>query len=263
MRVTRTMPDAGWVPVANAAARDHRLSWRAKGLLLELLSYPDGWDTNVDKLVALGRRADGHAEGRDAMRTAMTELVQFGYVRRLHRGDERGRWTTDLEVSDRPTENPASVDQSSVLPSSADRASETQSVTKETDTNTVKKTDQHLETANEYSESLASLAVVAAATTRDEEIQLELKQLYDQIDEMAEDDRRRHLLSLERRRPRIYRECRNEAIRQIKRDEPRTLKTDRAVPVIDRLSYKYAALHYAHSPTGVPAWFRRPLEGLS
>lgn len=53
MRVIRTMPAEGWAPVANSATRDHYLSWRARGRLAELLFYPDGWQTTVDKLVAI------------------------------------------------------------------------------------------------------------------------------------------------------------------------------------------------------------------
>jgi hypothetical protein len=74
MRVIRTMPDEGWVPISNEAARDHRLSWRARGLLVELLSYPDGWETTVDRLVAQARKHGDVSEGRAAMRKAIAEL---------------------------------------------------------------------------------------------------------------------------------------------------------------------------------------------
>jgi hypothetical protein len=147
MRITRTMPDDGWVPVANAAARDHRLSWRARGLLLELLSYPDGWETTVQKLVDLGRRArkqGGHAEGRDALYGAMAELAKFGYVVYVRRRDEDRHWVTEIEVSDAPRlpEKPESANQESADTESGSPESASQVGTKNTDTKTDTKTDR-------------------------------------------------------------------------------------------------------------------------
>jgi hypothetical protein len=107
------LADGHWVGLSNDAVRDHRLSWRARGLLAELLSYPDGWETSVEKLVRQARREGGKSEGRDAMLKAMTELKDAGYVAyRKFRNDE-GRWATEMVVcdvpcppgrSDRPTE---------------------------------------------------------------------------------------------------------------------------------------------------------------
>lgn len=137
------MPDEGWVPIANNAARDSRLSWRSRGLLLELLSYPDGWETNVDKLVDMSATADdSHTEGRYAMRAAMLELVKYGYVRRL-RCREHGRWVTKVSVKDAAhttSDLPPSVDRTPVAPPPVDRSS-LQRRTMKTDTkNLTKKT---------------------------------------------------------------------------------------------------------------------------
>lgn len=96
------MPDSGWVPISNDAVRDHRLSWRARGLLAELLSYPDGWDTTVEKLVAQAKREGGKAEGRDAMLKAMAELKKTGYVVYRRSQAEGGIFTTEMVVCDVP-----------------------------------------------------------------------------------------------------------------------------------------------------------------
>lgn len=66
--------------VFNKAARDKRLSRRARGLLLELLSHQDGFGVSIEGLVAQG------PEGRDAIRAAIAELEKYGY---LHRERER------------------------------------------------------------------------------------------------------------------------------------------------------------------------------
>lgn len=60
--------------VFNAAARDRRLSRRARGLLVELLSHSDGYGVSVEGLVKLG------PEGRDAIRSAIAELEKYGYL---------------------------------------------------------------------------------------------------------------------------------------------------------------------------------------
>lgn len=259
------MPEEGWVPIANAAARNHRLSWRARGLLLELLSYPDGWDTTVDKLVALARderKNGGNAEGRDAMQAAMNELVQAGYACHVRERGRRGQWTTTLVVSDspgairRPTENPESANQESEDQESANQESDFQEVIKKTDSKTnIKTEDQTLH--DEHSESLASLAVAAEAATRAEAIERSLQRIYAVVDKLEPDLRRRHLLAVERRRPKIYRQCRNEAIKQMENLDPDELRGDRAAHVIDLLSYKWMAKHYAPN---WPQWFKRPLD---
>ena len=53
---------------------DERISWRAKGILAYLLSKPNDWRTREKDLM---NRA---TEGRDAIRTAMKELEEHGYM---------------------------------------------------------------------------------------------------------------------------------------------------------------------------------------
>lgn len=61
--------------VSNDVVRDVRLSRRARGLLVELLSRPDNWQINVAGLL------EGGPEGRDAIRAALRELEEVGYAR--------------------------------------------------------------------------------------------------------------------------------------------------------------------------------------
>src|SRR5690606_22087251 len=102
VRIVRRQPRYGYVQVLNAIARDYRLSWRARGLLVELLSYPPGYEITIDELVARGREHGKATEGRDAMRKAGQELKALGYIIATKRQDESGRWHTDLEVTDDP-----------------------------------------------------------------------------------------------------------------------------------------------------------------
>ena len=98
-------PD-GWVPIANATAQNRALSWRAKGLLLELMSYPDGFNITFERLMKMAKASGSvDVEGRDAMRRAMQELERKGYLSHLRvpaGGPSKQRWRTETAVCDLP-----------------------------------------------------------------------------------------------------------------------------------------------------------------
>ncbi|MEU8623195.1 hypothetical protein [Streptomyces sp. NPDC048623] len=86
-----------FVTIYNRALRDRRLSRRAKGLLAEILTHRDGFGVSEASLVAAG------PEGRDAIRTALTELERYGYLHRYQERDELGRLGEAVfEVTDMP-----------------------------------------------------------------------------------------------------------------------------------------------------------------
>jgi hypothetical protein len=85
-----------FVIIGNAEARDTRLSFRARGLHHHLLSLPQGWRVTTTDL------ARDNREGRDAIRTALSELVALRYVIREKRQDARGRWHTIMTVHGKP-----------------------------------------------------------------------------------------------------------------------------------------------------------------
>jgi hypothetical protein len=67
-----------YVVVPNAIARNTRLSFRARGLLVMLLSLPPEWHVTTDQL------AEDNPDSRTAVRAAMRELRESGYVE-VHR----------------------------------------------------------------------------------------------------------------------------------------------------------------------------------
>ena len=60
--------------VENTVFFDHALSLKAKGLLSMMLSLPEDWVYSVEGLVSLCK------EGRDAVRSALAELEDAGYM---------------------------------------------------------------------------------------------------------------------------------------------------------------------------------------
>lgn len=82
IRRTRLSFDEAYVQVPNDWARDPRLSRRARGLLVEIMSHRVGWHVTIRSLARAGK------EGRDAIQTALNELLEAGYIQRMQgRGD--------------------------------------------------------------------------------------------------------------------------------------------------------------------------------
>ncbi len=67
-------PDNPYVMVDRRPIDNPNLSFRAKGVLTYLLSRPDGWEVNIGDLVKHG------VEGRDALRSTLTELREAGHL---------------------------------------------------------------------------------------------------------------------------------------------------------------------------------------
>ena len=68
--------DGPYTVIGNEAAQDSSLSWKAKGLLVYLLSLPRDWNIRLSELAR-------HAtDGIDSTRKAMDELLNAGYIQR-------------------------------------------------------------------------------------------------------------------------------------------------------------------------------------
>ena len=101
--------DDHFTQIPNDWLRDARLSFKARGLLSLVMSHRQGWSLSIASL------AEQNQEGRDAIRSAIAELENYGYLTRSQ-VNESGRfgesvWTThdptDLPLSENPTsDNP-------------------------------------------------------------------------------------------------------------------------------------------------------------
>ena len=70
----------------NEWVRDSRLSHRARGVLAVVMSHRDGWETSITYLVREGK------EGRNAIYTAVDELVSHGYLERVEARSATGKF---------------------------------------------------------------------------------------------------------------------------------------------------------------------------
>lgn len=88
--------DRGFTIVSNAVAQDARLSMRALGLLVRLLSRPDNWETNSTTLAA------EFGVGREQMQGVLRELSGFGYMALVKERKEDGTFFSRWYVYDEP-----------------------------------------------------------------------------------------------------------------------------------------------------------------
>ena len=89
-------PESGFVQIRNEVARDSRLSYKARGILIEILSRPDNWETSADALAASG------PDGRTAVLSGLRELREAGYLETVRRRREDGTFNTVSIVYDTP-----------------------------------------------------------------------------------------------------------------------------------------------------------------
>ena len=89
-------PESGFVQIRNEVARDSRLSFKARGILIEILSRPDNWETSADALAATG------PDGRTAVLSGLRELREAGYLTTVRQRLEDGTFNTVSTVFDTP-----------------------------------------------------------------------------------------------------------------------------------------------------------------
>lgn len=85
----------GMVGIPNRTVYDDRLSYQALGVLTVLLARPDGAPAGYRDLM-------GRGLGQTAMLTALRELDSAGYRHLVRRVAARGRFVTDVVVSETP-----------------------------------------------------------------------------------------------------------------------------------------------------------------
>jgi len=90
--------DGHFTQIPNAWIRDKRLSYKARGLLAELLSHEPGFEVSREKLARNGQ------DGDRAVRSAIHELEAYGYLKRSQNRSEHQRFGAAVWVTQDPEE---------------------------------------------------------------------------------------------------------------------------------------------------------------
>lgn len=102
--IVRSPKPERFTVLANDVVRDQRLSFKARGILIYLLSMPDNWRISTQHLRKMA------PEGRDSILSGLKELEHAGYLRRARRQDPiTGRWGWEQTIFDRPVDNPGDL----------------------------------------------------------------------------------------------------------------------------------------------------------
>lgn len=97
MAVIRVNKTADYTVISNTHFREREMSLKAKGLLSLMLSLPDEWDYSIAGLVVLSK------DGKDSVMNALTELEQFGYLRRTRVTNKKGQFQGyDYDIYENP-----------------------------------------------------------------------------------------------------------------------------------------------------------------
>ena len=145
MAVFRVERTRDYTVMSNHHLKNRSLSLKAKGLLSVMLSLPDEWDYTLRGLAAISR------EGVDAIREAIRELEDAGYIVRSRGRNEKGQLSgteyviyeqpqqsADAPVLDNPTQEKSVV---------ADKPKEELKATKPLDFSTSKAISESCETS--------------------------------------------------------------------------------------------------------------------
>ena len=103
MAVFRVEKNHSYTVMANHHLRDERLSLKSKGLLSLILSLPDNWRISIEGMTQFS------SDGKDAIRSAIRELTDAGYITRAQTHSEAGTFSGyDYIVHETPAASPSS-----------------------------------------------------------------------------------------------------------------------------------------------------------
>lgn len=94
--VLRVEKNRNYTVMSNQFLRNKQLSMKAKGLLAVCLSLPDDWDYSINGLVAICK------ESITAVRNAMKELEQHGYMKINKLQNEKGHFQYEYVIYETP-----------------------------------------------------------------------------------------------------------------------------------------------------------------
>lgn len=135
MAVMRVEKSTNYTVMSNRHLDDTRLSLKAIGLLSKILRLPDDWDYTLEGLAHICK------EGKDAIRSAIVELEQAGYIERRQTHAADGSFAgNEYIVHEAPFDadaTPSSDNPTTVSPSSGNPSTDNPSTENPTQPNTI------------------------------------------------------------------------------------------------------------------------------
>jgi hypothetical protein len=93
----RSKKDKDYTVMDNTFIRDSRLSWKSKGVMSYLLSLPEDWKIYISELKSHS------SDGETSLRSALTELEKYGYLRRVQLKEDDGKFSgSKYEIIENP-----------------------------------------------------------------------------------------------------------------------------------------------------------------
>ena len=149
MPVFRVSKNRDFTVIANSVFKDRRLSAKAKGILVEMLSLPENWDYTLKGLTTL------FSDGIDSIRQGIKELEENGYIVRERKRDARGRlggmeyviYETPekaVENSDPEQSSPANAEPTEDFPAQGESAEDKAMLYKELNKSRTKESNTHV-----------------------------------------------------------------------------------------------------------------------
>jgi hypothetical protein len=97
MIVRAPRPESHFVQIRNEVIRDRRLSYKARGLLAYMLSFPDNYRITADLLAE-----SSDSDGRRAVLSGLDELRETGYLVTVTERDAKGQFAKTSFIYDDP-----------------------------------------------------------------------------------------------------------------------------------------------------------------
>jgi hypothetical protein len=102
MNRIKTIKNSNYTTIDNSVTKDIKLSLKAKGLLLVIMSLPNDWDFSINGISMICK------EGRDSIYSAINELIENRYCQRVIIKNDKGKiMGSDYTFFESPyTDNP-------------------------------------------------------------------------------------------------------------------------------------------------------------
>ena len=96
LTIVKTKQNKNFTIMSLITINDNRLSWKAKGLHTYLISRPPDWTVYLESLKGFS------SDGTTSLKSALKELIMFGYLFIKKERDKTGKFVCEYTVYETP-----------------------------------------------------------------------------------------------------------------------------------------------------------------